>query len=66
LFRRQVRSFQWAADGAVGPVLSDLAWNVYKGLQPHGTHIPLVFPLPGSSATVASSSATMMVVDRKS
>jgi hypothetical protein len=46
------------------PVVTDLAWNVYKGLQPHDLPVPVVFPLPGLAAANSSVSA-MTVVERK-
>jgi hypothetical protein len=46
---------------AVSPVLTGLTWSVYKGLQPHDSPVPVVFKLPTST----SSSAAMMVVERK-
>jgi hypothetical protein len=45
----------------VVPVAAQVAWNAYKGLQPHDSPVPVVFKLPTST----SSSAAMMVVERK-
>jgi hypothetical protein len=50
---------------AVAPVLTAVTWNIYEGLQPHGSPVPFVFPLPGLSAS-SSTATIVMMADRRS
>jgi hypothetical protein len=61
------RTTKKAITYAVASVLTAVTWNIYKGLQPDGSPVPFVFPLPGLSASVSSTTATtVMMVDRRS
>jgi hypothetical protein len=58
------RTTKKAITWVVAPVASALVWNIYKGLQPHDSPVPVVFPLLKAAST--SSTSAMTVVDRKS
>jgi hypothetical protein len=61
--RTTKKAIAGAAIVAVTPVLTDLAWSIYKGAKPHGSPVPLVFKLPPASST--SSVAATTIVERK-
>jgi 2-polyprenyl-6-methoxyphenol hydroxylase-like FAD-dependent oxidoreductase len=40
--RNTKNAITWRVVGAVSPVLSDLAMNIYQGLRPHDTPVPVI------------------------